>query len=90
MRTDCDCNTALPYSVMRWVRSYRPKLRDTITRLLQDRAKSRKTISPQDIFECIGLACEIMGVEIETGVEIPPPELNPVEIGQQSALSPES
>ncbi len=74
MPNECDCTTALPSSVMRWVRSYRPKLRETITRLLQDRAASRQTIALQDIFECIGLACEISGVDIEPPAEALPPD----------------
>jgi hypothetical protein len=80
MRTDCDCGTGLPYGVTRWVRSYRPKLRDTITRLLQERAATHKSISLQDVFECIGRACEIMGVDIDFRGEVSPPEPVPAEV----------
>ena len=85
MPIDCDCNTTLPYSVLRWIRAYRPRHRAIIARLLQDRQEGGRALTAQDIAECVGLALEVMEAEVESRVELPAPDMEMVNASLQAA-----
>ncbi len=85
MPNNCDCNTPLPYHVLRWIRAYRPRMRGVIAGLLQDRQAANQTITAQDIAECIGMAVEMLEAEIQARVELPAPDQKTVEEARQAA-----
>jgi hypothetical protein len=60
-------------------------MRTAILRLLQDRMASGNDISQQDIFDCIGVACEMLEIEIESRVALPQPDTKTIEAAQEAA-----
>jgi hypothetical protein len=84
MPTYCDTNE-LPYSVLRWVRNYRPKLRSAIVRQLREIHESGRAITTDDISNCVGLSLDLLEAEMESCVALPPPDAATVEVALQEA-----
>ena len=79
------CEPSLPWSVMRFVRAYKPKFRDILVRFLQERRERCGTLRDRDVFECVGMAYEVFESEMSSRVAFPAPDAKTVELAIQQA-----
>jgi len=81
----CDCKGTLPYSVLRWVRAFGPRMQAGLTRVLQERQTAKGNLSAQDVAECIGMTWAMLEADVESRVKFPAPDAAMVARAQQAA-----
>ena len=62
----CECRGTLPYSVLRWVRAFGPRMQAGLVRVLQDRLTAKGSLSAQDVAECIGMTWAMLEADVES------------------------
>ena len=81
----CDCKGTLPYSVLRYVRAFGPRMRAALVKALEQRQETKDTLTAQDIAECIATAWAMLEADIESCLEFPSPDQNRVDIARKQA-----
>ena len=81
----CECREKLPYSALRWLRVFGPRMQSGLVRCLQDRQAIRGTLTVLDMAECISTAWSMFEADVETRLEVPPPDMDAVERARKDA-----
>lgn len=81
----CDCKTPLPFSVLRWVRAFGPRMQAGLVKSLKKRQEEKGTLSAQDVGECISIAWDMLEADVESRLEFPPPDALRVKLARQQA-----
>lgn len=81
----CECQERLPYSVLRWVRAFGPRMQRGLMQALRERQAIRTTLSADDMAECIATAWAMLETDVELMTEFPPPDADMVERARQAA-----
>ena len=81
----CECRGTLPYSVLRWVRAFGPRMQAGLVRVLRERQTAKGTLSAQDVAECIGMTWAMLEADVESRLEIPAPDAAMVARAKQAA-----
>ncbi len=65
------CESALPFSALRFVRSYQPRFRKLVVKFLQTKQANKSDLRIEDVQECIAMAYEVFTDDVGGQVAIP-------------------